>query len=272
MSDTRQIVRWSLGQRCRLRETDEQYADPSAAIDAVARASCYAAYLDRHGDAFGVYGDVVVTSYTHAHDPAADDLGPAFPAGGFVISETFKHLGGAAGLTAMCAACPANTWAPRPAGCAGTLDQTPDDPELDEQLERIFSRLGFEAEADDVLLRTQPRWYGLWTRSPLPRRALRLLRHVFLAMREEDDAPPEQPGAYRRADHLPELDRFIRATELAEANGLPLHVSLAPPGHVDLGWYTVFPHCPLCKAEANLPRWRRKQPTTLYRCQVCGTE
>ena len=53
---------------------------------------------------------------------------------------------------------------------------------------------------------------------------------------------------------------------------LELHVTLMPPGHTDLGYYTVFPHCPFCKAEASIDRWKRKYPAELqHTCNVCGT-
>jgi hypothetical protein len=65
---------------------------------------------------------------------------------------------------------------------------------------------------------------------------------------------------------------FVRATKLAREHGLRLHVSMAPPGHTDLGYYSVFAHCPSCKAEADIERWQRRYPSESYACKVCGRE
>jgi len=45
---------------------------------------------------------------------------------------------------------------------------------------------------------------------------------------------------------------FEAACRRSVAEKIPLHVSLTPPGHTDLGWYTIFPHCPRCKAAAQV--------------------
>src|SRR5262249_21328709 len=51
---------------------------------------------------------------------------------------------------------------------------------------------------------------------------------------------------------------------------LPLHVAAPPPGHTDFGTYTIFPHCPRCKAAAPLPRWQESYPDEPIDCSVCG--
>jgi hypothetical protein len=267
MADTIQIVRWAIRQGCRLR-ADDAVVEPSAALSAVGAAQTYAGYLGATSDGFGVFGDVCVTGYTFAKGPK-DRKGNSYryPSDGFVISETFKDLGGVDGLGAMCRQCPANGTHDRPAGCAGTLYQRPFSDETQEQLERIIDRLGLSAEFAEVFPQTTPIWYGLWARSPVSRPAMRLLRLIIAAIYEEDAAAPEEMSR----THLPELAAFVRAVRVAEERGLELRVSMAPPGHTDLGWYTVFPHCPFCKAEARLERWRRSYPTQLYVCEVCGT-
>jgi len=47
---------------------------------------------------------------------------------------------------------------------------------------------------------------------------------------------------------------------------------MGSPGHTDFGYYTIFPHCPYCKAEARIKRWQRHYPTESYDCPVCGTQ
>ncbi len=274
MSDTIQVVHWALERPCKLRQADA-VQDPVLALTAVGRAQTYSDYLRRQSRGFGMFGDLCVTAITSADVPVhLKGRRVNYPCGGFVISDAFRDIGGGPGLTAMCRECPANTRGDRPAGCAGTLYQRPGSPETQAQLEGIISRLGLDAEFGEAFLPTTPVWYGLWARSPLSGPAVRLLRVIIGAMCEEDVAELEREGRAGtvRGDHLDELREFVRAAELAEANGLRLHVSLAPPGHTDLGWYTVFPHCPVCKAAARLPRWRREYPTALYACEACGTK
>lgn len=44
---------------------------------------------------------------------------------------------------------------------------------------------------------------------------------------------------------------------------------LSPPGHVDLGWHTTFPHCPRCKKH-NGERWETPYSTRPVFCAACG--
>jgi hypothetical protein len=83
-------------------------------------------------------------------------------------------------------------------------------------------------------------------------------------MREEDAAAAE-PSDPREDRQLAEFDAFVRATQVALERGVPLHVSMAPPGHTDFGFYTVFAHCPLCKVGA-------RGSSELYTCHVCATQ
>src|SRR5262249_5925396 len=57
-----------------------------------------------------------------------------------------------------------------------------------------------------------------------------------------------------------DIRHFLNALEAAIRWELPVHVSLAPLGHTDFGWYTVFPHCPRCKANAPVGRWKERYP------------
>jgi formylglycine-generating enzyme required for sulfatase activity len=83
-----------------------------------------------------------------------------------------------------------------------------------------------------------------------------------LALLEGIDDPNE-----KRDDDLRQFQAALRAAIDWE---LPLHVEMAPPGHTDLGWYTIFPHCPRCKAGAPVARWQESYPDELIECPVCG--
>jgi hypothetical protein len=187
---------------------------------------------------------------------------------GYVISEQFKEMGGPAGLQAMCQDCPANAGRPFPAGCVGRLGQRPWCHETQEELEAVISQWGLQTAVDETFVATTPIWFGLWTRSPLSARAAGLLVTLLTGLMDKRGGGPSPwlPSSWRA-----ELQQFIAAARIAESGTARLHVSMAPPGHTDFGWYTIFAHCPLCKAEAEVERWKRKAPVALYTCEVCGT-
>ena len=117
---------------------------------------------------------------------------------------------------------------------------------------------------------TTPLWYGLWAVSPVPVESLPLLRLLLSEMLEEDRRDADPQGRSHESQFR-EFEDFLTAIDVAEARKLPLHVELLPPGHTDFGVYTIFPHCPFCKADARTPRWRNRYPTELSECHVCGT-
>ncbi len=265
MADTRQIVKWSLELRCELRPGGDPWAEGAAQL--LARAKAYSAELRAARHASGVFGDIFVSSYTFV----GRGKGPRspYPVDGFIISEEFRGCGGPEGLFAMCGRCPANTTPHELAGCYGHLYQTPHSAETEEQLQRIVGRLGLEAQMHAAFPATTPLWFGLWAVSPVPKPSLGLLHTLVSAMLAEDRADMEA-GAKIEHRQLRDFASFIGALDLAQQHDLPLHVSLLPLGHTDFGVYTIFPHCPFCKATANVRRWQRKYPAAHQRCEVCG--
>lgn len=192
------------------------------------------------------------------------------PANGFIISQEFAPHGGIAGINAMCGSCPANTRPARIASCAGTLHQHPDSRETEAQLQGIISRFGLAAEIAAAFPATTPLWYGLWAVSPVPVKSLSLLGLLLTEMLAEDRREMELK---LELDHR-QIENFtgiIEAITRAELHGIPLHVELLPLGHTDFGLYTIFPHCPLCKATARTERWQHRYPAELQACHVCGT-
>lgn len=223
---------------------------------------------------FGVCGDICVTGCVYAKTPRnlVRGRGVRYPCSGFVISEELARVGGVEGLAAMCKQCPANVTPDRPAGCAGTISLRPGSAETQQQLDGNISALDLEAAVREAFLATQPWWYGFWARSPLAAPALKVLGAITERILHEGGAAAEAnlDGVIDR--HLVELESFGQALGIALTRRLDLHVSMDPPGHADFGFYTVFPHCPLCKAAARMARWQEEYPTQLYACHVCGTE
>lgn len=265
MSDTSQIVQWTLGYSCALR-SGEAMTLPEKALSAVSRAKIYSEI--RKENPSEVLSDVCVTGCSYdfsLHGPIANDA--HFPDSGFIISQEFQKCGGVAGLEAMCGNCPANTTPAELAGCAGYINLWPHSNEMQTFLEEAIPRLGLEKSYRQAFPATNPIWFSFWTRSPLSDVALRVLRAILVELCEGDVRALKVADEYPRRSSMMQL---IAAIDIAQVRKLPLHVSMTPAGHVDFGIYTIYPHCPVCKAEADLPRFKSSYPKELYTCTVCG--
>lgn len=273
MADTLQIVQWTLEMRCQLRVDEASVKCPEKASISVSSARTYSKALREANDGFGIYGDVLVSSYMYGKRPDGrkSDKNTCYPASGFVISKEFARLGGTDKLFEMCAICPANARRHEIARCVGAVHQRPWSSETEEQLQRIISRLGLASAVATAFPETTPLWYGLWAVSPVPRDSLEVLGILLAEMVDEDRSEMEDKGSINK-DHLEAFSALIAAIEVAKSKRLNLHVNLRPLGHTDFGIYTIFPHCPFCKAHANLPRWERRYPIDHCTCKVCGTK
>jgi hypothetical protein len=144
------------------------------------------------------------------------------------------------------------------AGCHGTLQIYPEWKELEDVLQRTISEKGLASRIRATLLETTPQWYGLWASSPLSKSQCEIIHLLLTEIRDLDDSV--ENGI---------LD-FLSALRVAIAEDIALHVSLAPPGHDDLGMRTTFSHCPRCKAGAIRDS---RQDISIYDplpCSVCG--
>lgn len=273
MADTIQIVQWTLEMGCQLRQDDDALVCPEAARNSVWSARAYSKALRESSNRFGVYGDIYVTSCTFGHRPGDRKISkaPHYPCDGFIISKEFEAYGGTDALNEMCSGCPANARPQELAGCVGTVPQWPDSPDTQEQLIRIIERLGLEHDVANAFPKTTPIWYGLWAVSPVPYASLEVLRTLLSEMLEEDMAEMVSHGS-RERDHIDQFHAVLSAIDIAQSRHVNLHVTLLPLGHTDLGLYTVFPHCPFCKARAKVPRWQREYPLEHHVCHVCGTK
>lgn len=260
--------------RCLLRSTAASDKEPAAAADCLWKARAYSHGLRNREHGFGVFGGVCVTSTTSSRlpggKPERPKFGPQYPAGGFLASQEFQPFGGVEQLFGMFHECPANVHAHEIASCAGDIYQWPESPETEAQLRGIVSRLGLQREVDECFPATRPLWFGLWAVSPVPKSSLPVLRTLLSEILAEDQRDMAAAGKVDH-DHLRQFATLVAAIERAESSGIPLHVELLPLGHTDFGIYTIFPHCPFCKATARVGRWQRKYPSELHTCAVCGT-
>jgi hypothetical protein len=258
MADTLQLVHWALEMRCGLRVGENAYL-PKEAAERLWLAREISQALSATKVAATVVGDVFVNGSKQVFGSLKQRW--RYPSSGNIISEAFREVeGGLDGVWKMCGGCVANLTPGRLAGCDGVISQWPGSEELDARLVEIISRMRLGSEVATAFPQTKPIWYGLWARSPIPTKSLPLLRTLMSEL--------ARVASNRDRD---QLNVFVQAIDLSLNRNLNLHVKLGAPGHSDFGYLTTFPHCPFCKAAANVGRWKRKYPTELKTCEVCGT-
>ncbi len=254
MADTRQIVSWSLERPCPFRTGDHWFLPDRTST----QLGDLRTVASAEGDGRNV-GGVCVTSWTTERDNAGNIH--YIPCSGFRIEDRLGPVGELAAAQATCRGCEANARTELGidvAGCFGHLDVWPDSEDLDRQLWGIIEQRNLEDRLRAAFPVTTPLWYGFWIDSPLRRVQAEFLHDLLDAACDHDD-PQEK-----------DVRHFLKALEAAVRWELPVHVSLAPLGHTDFGMYTVFPHCPRCKANAPVGRWRESYPKEPHECRVCG--
>lgn len=253
MADTRQVVSWSLERKCVFR-TGEEWFLPGQTFKQLADLRTVAS---AESDSRNVRG-ICVTSWTTEQDNGGKIH--EIPSSGFRIDECLGPFGGLSEVLATCLGCEANAnndLAIQAAGCFGYVDVWPDSDELNEQLWNIIEKRNLESRLRSAFPVTTPLWYGFWINSPLQRVQAEFIHELLNAVCDVDD--PEDK----------DVRHFLNALKAAIDWELPVHVSLSPLGHTDLGWYTIFPHCPRCKANAPVGRWKESYPTTPHTCRAC---
>ncbi len=234
MADTRQIVSWALESKCAFRSGDHWFL-PNRTCTQLADLRTVAS---AEGDGRIVNG-ICVTSWTTEQDNAGKVCD--IPRSGFRVEDRLGPQGGLSKVLATCAGCEANAdfeFGIAVAGCFGHLDVWPDSEDLDRQLWGIIERRKLEDRLRAAFPVTTPLWHGFWINSPLRRAQTEFLHELLDAACDYGD-PRDK-----------DIRHFLKALEAAIRWELPVHVSLAPLGHTDFGWYTIFPHCPRCKANA----------------------
>ena len=255
MADTLQIVSWSIEKKCAFRNGGDDWFLPAKTSEQLSdlRTLASAVEADR------VVDGICVTSWTMASDNSGGDHD--IPCSGFRVKDRLGRFGGIETANSTCGNCEANADSKletKVAGCFGYVNAWPDSTELDEQLWKIVKSKNLEQRMRSLFPVTTPLWYGFWINSPLQRTHCEFLHELF-----GEACDPEDP---RDRDFV----HFLNAMQQAAKWELPVHVSLAPLGHTDFGWYTVFPHCPRCKANAPVGRWKDKYPEEQVECKVCA--
>jgi formylglycine-generating enzyme required for sulfatase activity len=206
-----------------------------------------------------IVNGICVTSWTMGRDNTGNAHN--VPCSGFQIEDRLRPVGGLTTALATCRACEANARTELGidvAGCFGHLDIWPESEDLDRQLWGIIEQRDLQQRLRAAFPVTTPLWYGFWINSPLRRVQSEFLHELLDAACDPHD-PQDK-----------EVRHFVKALKAAVQWELPVHVSLAPLGHTDFGMYTIFPHCPRCKANAPVGRWQESYPNEPHQCGVCG--
>jgi formylglycine-generating enzyme required for sulfatase activity len=254
MADTRQIVNWALERKCSFRSGNDWFLPDATACQLSDLRTVANAESDKR-----VVDGICVTSWTTDSDSSGQSC--RIPSSGFPVEERLKIFGGIAHALQTCGPCEANVSTKATtavAGCFGYLDVWPDSDDLEKMLWEIIENRGLEGRLRSLFHVTTPLWYGFWIRSPLQRPQAELLLELLEATVDDEDLADGK------------IVGFLNALKAVINWELPLHVSMVPLGHTDLGWYTVFPHCPRCKANAPVGRWLEKYQTDPHECTVCG--
>jgi hypothetical protein len=253
MAETNQGVSWAVERKCTLRNGEAWFL-PDRTRKQLADIHMVAMARDN--------GSVVDGICVIRKKRGRDDSGNPhdIPYLGFSVEERLGAIGGFESVLATCGSCEANisrAFGISVAGCFGGLYLRPDSDELDRQLWHIIEQRKLEQRLRLAFTVTKPLWYGFWINSPLGREQSEFLRELLCAVCDEE---------HPRDEHL---RYFTTALDAAIRWELPIHVSLAPPGHTDFGTYTIWDHCPRCKADAFLGR-RRASLSEAGECEVCG--
>ncbi len=156
---------------------------------------------------------------------------------------------------------------------------------LIELLQEIVAKNNLQATLEINFEVTRPLWFGFWIHSPLNKLQCSILHDLLeemgkevvstlyanLEQKHQQDPikfPATKVSEYKQIydkDHQNLLE-FLSALQVAMVYDLPIHVALLPPGHVDFGFHTIFPHCPRCKADPPIGKLDEREVT----CPVCG--
>jgi len=261
MSDTIQGVTWALGQTCPLRFSGD-WEKPTVALSSLGVLQSVALARNSPRSGFGIFDGVYVTSYcSNARFP--------YPQSGYVIEKLFAPYEGFDAVCRLCASCPANSGPAGIAGCTGWFHRS-FYAEDEKQLARVIQTLQLEDRVSRCFPKTASFWLSFWISSPLSRESAEVLYEILSAVHQEDSLKWHEPEKLSEYSEYKGLGRFLAALKRSIDENLPMHVWFAPPGHVDLGWDTTFPHCPRCKALAPVKLWSRKYPVEPIACKVCG--
>lgn len=228
LGDTPPFMTWSLRHDCRLKQHCD-VADPQRverALRTIRAASSARSEMRVVGE---------------GQDAFAYQLGEDQELRIFRLDEVSRVHGEFGSIEELCQQCPANldSFA---AGCFGMLLQNefPDIPDV--------SRFESSSMADAQLgmVPTNPGWFGLWTLPTWGKIQIEFLLNLL----NQVEMPENE-----------NLQRFVNALERAGDSAMQIDIQSFPSGHSDGYVWTLFEHCPDCRADMR---------TDASTCRVCG--
>ncbi|MCA9093692.1 MAG: hypothetical protein KDA68_09415 [Planctomycetaceae bacterium] len=200
------------------------------------------------------------------------------PTRGVLVEEIVGPFGGWDLIRSACSGCDANVagqQSGRLAGCYGGLvARYPYNATFDQTLRDVIRSSGWDQRFRENFPVTTLIWFGLWIPSPLSKAQCEFLRDYIpsahVKLKEVEEAVRRvDPYGIRIAMSDECVRSFVSAVESSLRYNLPLHVELSPPSHCDFGFITTHSHCPRCKFEADVERWKAVESQQID-CQVCG--
>lgn len=258
MGDTRQVVRWSLEQACPFRQ-GENWSHPQKTSTQL----FYLELFDRAARENRILDGICVISWEMDISRGEPGVKRQIPSLGLLLDDLVGDFEDIAHVRATCEACIANASAGDETGvggCHGALDVYPDSQMLESLLWKIVQEQHLETRLKAAFQETDPLWYSFWIDSPLKPNQMELLGEILRDVGTDETQELEGQA------------HFLDAMQRSLSNAIPLHVQLTPPGHVDFGLHTIFPHCPRCRASAPVQRWQASCSEEKCRCEVCGVE
>lgn len=163
----------------------------------------------------------------------------------FNAIEILNFYGASSSTEVPCLTCPANTVTNHFPNCIGILSRGT-------TTEEFISALEVAIESNpSAIPKTSPRWYGLWTDSPLQGERLKIQTQLVAAA-------TSQLATISRS-----VSDLLRGLQSACELNLPFHVQLHPLGFVHSGRWKIPAHCGYCSG-VRAPRQRV--------CNICRRE
>lgn len=261
MANTRQVVMWSLERGCKFRTGENWYLPGETTTQLAILRTVAKAAPNKIFDGICVTGFSLDDIKFDGTGKLVFDESKSVPCSGFKIIDRLATFGGLANALLVCGSCEANAKTDltlQVAGCHGGLDVDPDSEAMESHLQKLIDAHGLRERLRSVFDTTTPLWYGFWIETPLSRRQAELLFELLSIL-------PNNAGLNEIG-----LPHFLNALNVSIRLQLPLHVRLSPLGHTDMGWHSVFPHCPRCHADAAVKHWEQQYPTEPHQCRACG--
>ena len=232
------IVRWSLEQRCPLRQGD-RWETPDVTHKQLRPAALLSTSKIHPDD------DLAVTESTEVYFSPTTSV--SIPDLGCRLSQLCQPLGGWPAVRDACTTCPANVQIHRAGNCVGCHGHLGFQvgTMFDHGFQQAVEAAGVKQQVNDLFPQTKQLWTRFWMTSPWRVEHAEVMLQI-LSSRAVRIRMGLGPFGDRRNDSFA---RFLLALNLSCEQEIPLHVELLPP-FVAEQTDTYAHHCRFCKADS----------------------